>query len=187
MTAIAPRASSHPRLDALLQRAQQRAATAPRAIGLVYAADRLALDAAAHMADARLARPLLIGPRDTILRAADEAAVDAGRFEIIDTGAAPRDAALCATALARDGVLSALMKGALHTDELISAVVNRGNGLRGNQAFMQWGRDTGTVFEPIDPTQAESYVCRYEAYLTDYRVEPRKLLWDVELSIKIAA
>jgi len=32
--------------------------------------------------------------------------------------------------LARDSVLSALMKGSLHTDELISAVVNRGNGLR---------------------------------------------------------
>ena len=38
---------------------------------------------------------------------------------------------------------------------------------------MQWGRDTGTVFD----AQAESYACRYEAYLTDYRVEPRKLLW----------
>jgi hypothetical protein len=31
----------------------------------------------------------------------------------------------------------------------------------------------------------ETYVCRYEAYLTDYRIEPRKLLWDVELSIRI--
>ena len=34
--------------------------------------------------------------------------------------------------------------------------------------------------------ELESYTCRYEAYLTDYRTEPRKLLWDVELSIKIA-
>lgn len=67
-----------------------------------------------------------------------------------------------------------------------ASLVYRGNGLRGNQALMQWGRETGTVFEAIDPAQAESYVCRYEAYLTDYRVEPRKLLWDVELSIKIA-
>ncbi len=67
-----------------------------------------------------------------------------------------------------------------------ASLVYRGNGLRGNRALMQWGRDTGTVFEPIDPARAESYVCRYEAYLTDYRVEPRKLLWDVELSIKIA-
>ncbi|MGV3491532.1 MAG: GyrI-like domain-containing protein [Devosia sp.] len=62
----------------------------------------------------------------------------------------------------------------------------RGNGLRGNQAMMQWGHDHGRPFEPIDPKQSESYVCRYEAYLTDYRIEPRKLLWDVELSIKLA-
>lgn len=67
-----------------------------------------------------------------------------------------------------------------------ASLTYRGNGLRGNQALMQWGRDTGTAFEAIDPTQSESYVCRYEAYLTDYRIEPRKLLWDVELSIKIA-
>lgn len=66
-----------------------------------------------------------------------------------------------------------------------ASLVYRGNGLRGNQALMQWGRDAGIAFEPIDPARAESYVCRYEAYLTDYRVEPRKLLWDVELSIKI--
>lgn len=69
---------------------------------------------------------------------------------------------------------------------IYASLVYRGNGLRGNQALMQWGRETGTRFEPIDPARAESYVCRYEAYLTDYRVEPRKLLWDVELSIKIA-
>lgn len=67
-----------------------------------------------------------------------------------------------------------------------ASLIYRGNGLRGNQALMQWGRDTGTIFEPIDPALRETYVSRYEAYLTDYRVEPRKLLWDVELSIKIA-
>ena len=68
-----------------------------------------------------------------------------------------------------------------------ASLVYRGNGLRGNQALMKWGRDTGTPFEAIDPALSESYACRYEAYLTDYRVEPRKLLWDVELSIKIGA
>jgi phosphate acetyltransferase/phosphate butyryltransferase len=124
-------APSHPRLDALLQRARQRAATGPRAIAVVYAADRLALDAAAHMADAGLARPVLVGPREAVLRAAGAAAVDAARFEIIDSGEDAHEAASRAAVLARDGVLSALMKGSLHTDELMSAVVNRANGLRG--------------------------------------------------------
>jgi effector-binding domain-containing protein len=67
-----------------------------------------------------------------------------------------------------------------------ATLVYKGNGLRGNQALMKWARDNGVKFDPIDANLAESYVCRYEAYLTDYRIESRKLLWDVELSIKIA-
>lgn len=67
-----------------------------------------------------------------------------------------------------------------------ATLVYQGNGLRGNQALMKWGKDQGITFDPLVADQAESYVCRYEAYLTDYRLEPRKLLWDVELSIKIA-
>jgi len=61
----------------------------------------------------------------------------------------------------------------------------RGNGLRGNQALMKWAKDNGHKFDSIDAKLAESYVCRYEAYLTDYRVESRKLLWDIEMSIKV--
>ncbi|HLO98158.1 MAG TPA: GyrI-like domain-containing protein [Fimbriimonas sp.] len=66
-----------------------------------------------------------------------------------------------------------------------ATLIYRGNGLRGNQALMKWAVDNGVKFEPIDPNLKEFYVCRYEAYLTDYRVESRKLLWDVELSIKV--
>lgn len=66
-----------------------------------------------------------------------------------------------------------------------ATLIYRGNGLRGNQALMKWARDNGTTFDSQDPNLSESYTCRYEAYLTDYRVESRKLLWDVELSIKI--
>ena len=51
---------------------------------------------------------------------------------------------------------------------------------------MKWAKDNGVKFDPLVPNAVESYVCRYEAYLTDYRIESRKLLWDVELSIKIA-
>jgi len=70
---------------------------------------------------------------------------------------------------------------------LIPPQHSRGNGLRGNQALMKWARDTGATFDSQYPDLAESYTCRYEAYLTDYRVESRKLLRDVELSIKLAA
>lgn len=67
-----------------------------------------------------------------------------------------------------------------------ATLVYRGNGLRGNQALMKWAKDHGITFEPLVADAVESYTCRYEAYLTDYRTEPRKLLWDVELSIKLA-
>lgn len=67
-----------------------------------------------------------------------------------------------------------------------ATLVYRGNGLRGNQALMKWAKDHGIAFDPLVAGDVESYTCRYEAYLTDYRTEPRKLLWDVELSIKLA-
>jgi effector-binding domain-containing protein len=67
-----------------------------------------------------------------------------------------------------------------------ASLVYKGNGLRGNQALMKWATDHGITFDPLVPGEVESYSCRYEAYLTDYRTEPRKLLWEVELSIKIA-
>jgi effector-binding domain-containing protein len=67
-----------------------------------------------------------------------------------------------------------------------ATLIYRGNGLRGNQALMRWAKEQGVTFDPLVADQAESYTCRYEAYLTDYRIEPRKLLWEVELSIKLA-
>ena len=67
-----------------------------------------------------------------------------------------------------------------------ATLVYRGNGLRGNQALMKWAVDHAIKFDPLVIGEVESYTWRYEAYLTDHRIEPRKLLWDVELSIKIA-
>ena len=67
-----------------------------------------------------------------------------------------------------------------------ATLVYRGNGLRGNQALMKWAKDHEITFDALIAGEVESYISRYEAYLTDYRTEPRKLLWDVELSIKIA-
>jgi DNA gyrase inhibitor GyrI len=66
-----------------------------------------------------------------------------------------------------------------------ATLVYRGNGLRGNQALMKWATNHGVRFDPLVEGEVESYRCRYEAYLTDYRLESRKLLWDIELSIKI--
>ena len=129
-TTVVGKADSHPRLTALVAAARDRAGSAPPVIGLVHPVDALALDAARRIAEAGIARPLLIGPREEILRAADAAGVDALAFEIVATEPVATAAARRAVALARDGALAALMKGALHTDELMSAVVDRDLGLR---------------------------------------------------------
>ena len=125
--------ATHPRLAALVERARECAAShgAPR-VGVVYPGDTLTLDAAARMLDAGIATPVLIGPRLGIARAAEAAGVDLRRFELIETADVPAEAALRATTLARSGDLQALMKGSLHTDELMSAIVDKVTGLRGN-------------------------------------------------------
>ena len=123
---------AHPRLEALVARARARAAAATLpALGIVYPCDALALDAAARIVDAGIARPVLIGPADSIGRAAQAAGIDDGRFEIAATSADPAEAAAHATAMARAGVVDALMKGSLHTEALMSAIVHKTTGLRG--------------------------------------------------------
>jgi phosphate acetyltransferase len=119
--------ASHPRLLALITQAREQAAATPPAVGLVYPCDALALQSAARITSSGIARPVLIGPRTEIHRAADAAAVEISALECVEPETA---AAACATRLVRDGALASLMKGSLHTDELMSAVVHRDTGLR---------------------------------------------------------
>ncbi|MDE2395986.1 MAG: bifunctional enoyl-CoA hydratase/phosphate acetyltransferase [Burkholderiales bacterium] len=131
MNAAAPVAGAHPRLEALVQRARAAAGAQAGALALVHPCDALALEAAQRIAECGFARPLLVGPRAGIERAADEAGVDWHDFEIVaDAGVDPHESAARATALAREGAVAALMKGSLHTDELMSAVVDKTTGLR---------------------------------------------------------
>ncbi len=125
--------ASHPRLAALIGKARAGVGASLPVVGLVHPGDALALDAARGIVEAGIARPLLIGSRELILRTADASGVDARAFEIVATEADPRAAAARAVALVRDGALRALMKGSLHTDELMAAVVDRDQGLRGER------------------------------------------------------
>jgi phosphate acetyltransferase/phosphate butyryltransferase len=112
-------------------RARSLARADPPAIGVVYPCDASAMGAVARVADEGIARPILIGPRDDIARAAEAAGVDVAAFEIVATPAGARAAAEQATAIARGGSVAALMKGSLHTDELMSSVIHKSTGLRG--------------------------------------------------------
>ena len=125
-------AASHPRLRVLIDQARARARNGPETLGVVQPCDPLVLQAAACILDEGVARPVLVGDPNLIARAADAAGVDENDFEIIPTEPQPAAAARTATMLARDGELRALMKGSLHTDELMAAVVDKANGLRGD-------------------------------------------------------
>ena len=83
------------------------------------------------MLDEGIARPILIGPAEDIARGADGTEIDVAAFEVVATSDGPRGAARHATAMARGGSVGALMKGSLHTDELMSSVIHKSTGLRG--------------------------------------------------------
>lgn len=59
-------------------------------------------------------------------------------------------------------------------------------GMRGNKALINWAKENGIQWDRWDDPAGDAFRCRYEAYLTDYRIEPRKSKWQVELAIKIA-
>lgn len=132
MLRVAP---SYPRMDDLAHRA--RAAGAVR-VGVVYPCETGALAAALEAADLGYIDPVLIGPTALIRRVASEAGLDLTDREIVEAPD-PHSAARRGVALAGDGSLGALMKGSLHTDELLGAVVARESPLR-------LGRRTSHVF-----------------------------------------
>jgi len=91
-----------------------------------------------------LIKPLLVGPASRIRETANKANIDLGNLEIIDVPHSQASAAR-AVELVREGRAEILMKGSLHTDELMAAVVARDGGLRA-------GRRVSHVFVMDVPT-----------------------------------
>jgi DNA gyrase inhibitor GyrI len=57
--------------------------------------------------------------------------------------------------------------------------------LRGNQALSIWVKAQQLEADREETSSGEAFGCRYEAYLTDYRTEPRKTKWHVDLAIRL--
>ncbi|MGJ0506627.1 MAG: bifunctional enoyl-CoA hydratase/phosphate acetyltransferase [Methylocystis sp.] len=115
---------------ALLAELIKRAQTLPPIrMGVVHPCDRPSLEGALAARDAGLVVPTLIGPCAKMEAAAREAGVS---LEDVDVIEAPHSHAAAdqAVEMVRRGKLHAIMKGALHTDELMAAVVREGTGLR---------------------------------------------------------
>jgi phosphate acetyltransferase/phosphate butyryltransferase len=101
----------------------------PLRMAVVHPVDEASLVGAVEAAREKLIEAVLIGPEEKIRRAAEQANVDLTGFEIVNTQHS-HAAAVAAVAMAREGKVEALMKGALHTDELMSPVVDGATGLR---------------------------------------------------------
>ena len=57
--------------------------------------------------------------------------------------------------------------------------------LRGNQALLIWMKEKKLEADREAISTGDAFGCRYEAYLTDYRTEPRKKKWQVDLAIRL--
>jgi phosphate acetyltransferase len=101
----------------------------PLPTAVVHPCDQSSLQGALEAAQLGLIAPILVGPQERIKATARDHGLSISDFQIVD---APYSAAAAAAAvqLVREGKAEALMKGSLHTDELMGAVVKRDSGMR---------------------------------------------------------
>jgi len=116
----------HEKYERLLAAAR---ATAPIPTAVVHPCDPIALESAIEAAKADLIDPILVGPKAKVLAAAERVGLDISKLPLIDA-AHSHEAAALAVEQVREGRAQAIMKGSLHTDELMGAVVARETGIR---------------------------------------------------------
>lgn len=105
------------------------AACEPISTAVAYPVSDVSLAGVVEAAEEDLIAPVLTGPRDTTRAFAARLGLDISRFKFIDAETEER-AANAAVALCRTGEAEALMKGSLHTDHLMHAVMDHEAGLR---------------------------------------------------------
>jgi phosphate acetyltransferase len=114
------------RYDNLVRAAQ---GLPPVSTAVVHPCDQISIEGVVEAAELGLIAPILVGPPARICDAAQQARADISAFPI-EASAHSHDSAAKAVELVRQGKAEALMKGSLHTDELMGAVVARETGIR---------------------------------------------------------
>ena len=117
---------SHDKYDRLIGVARKYP---PMATAVAHPCDTVSLESAVEGARLGLLKPILVGPHARILDVAARAGLDITSFELVDSQHS-HDSAAKAVELVRAGRAEALMKGSLHTDELMGAIVKRDTGIR---------------------------------------------------------
>ncbi|WP_441280432.1 phosphate acetyltransferase [Tardiphaga sp. 862_B3_N1_1] len=126
MSTDASQAQSPSKYDRLIALAQ---AVPPVSTVVVHPCDETSLRGAVDSAKAGIIRPILVGPEQKIRDTADKGGFDITGFEIVDA-AHSEDAAAKGVELIHAAKGEMLMKGSLHTDELMRAVTAKTGGLR---------------------------------------------------------
>ena len=67
-----------------------------------------------------------------------------------------------------------------------ASLIYSGGGISANRALIEWVRAQGMDFDRWDTEQGDNFRSRYETYLTDPKIEPRKSKWKIEVAIKLA-
>ena len=116
----------HEKYDRLIAAAKN---LQPIATAVAHPCDETSLKGAVEAGEAGLIKPILVGPKSKIAAVAKEFSLDLGKIEIVDVPHS-QAAAEKAVELVRTGKAELLMKGSLHTDELLSEVMKRETGLR---------------------------------------------------------
>src|SRR5215470_11785698 len=135
----------HAKYDRLIANAQK--VPAAKTV-VVHPCDESSLRGPVEAAELGIIVPILVGPRAKITANAAAHKIDISRYEIVDA-AHSDDAAAKGVALIREGKGELLMKGSLHTDELMRAVTSSKTGLR-------TARRISHVFIMDVPTYAET-------------------------------
>jgi phosphate acetyltransferase len=126
----------------------------PVPCAVAHPCDESSLRGALEAAQQDLLAPILVGPEARIRAVAAEYQLDLSGCQIVD---APHSEASAeeAVRLAREGKVEALMKGSLHTDELMGAVVRRDTGLRTNRRISHcFIMDVPALEQPLIITDA---------------------------------
>lgn len=124
--AAQPAGHRHEKYERLIRSAQHMPAIG---MAVAHPCDAVSLESAVEAAKLGFVKPILVGPAARVRAVATEAGLDIAPFELVDSEHS-HDSAAKAVALVRAGRAEALMKGSLHTDELMAAVVARDTGVR---------------------------------------------------------
>ena len=116
----------HKKYDALIYACH---ALAPVRTAVAHPCDETSLRGAIEAFEAKIIKPILIGPEARIRVLAASLKLDITDLQLFDTPYSHASAAK-AVEIVRNGEVDALMKGSLHTDELMAEVVNKDTGIR---------------------------------------------------------